>query len=328
MTHSNGHNGGITLIPGIKVGHYTDAENATGCTVVLSEAGVMGGVDVRGGAPGTHETDLLRPEMHMNQVHGIVLSGGSAFGLESANGVMQYLEEHGIGYQAVGVRVPIVPAAILFDLAIGSKTVRPDKQAGYKACEAASNEPPEEGSVGAGTGATVAKLAGRDHIVKGGIGTYALDLGGGLLVGALVAVNALGAVYDPDTGELVAGPRGISIKDPDDPFGLLSSPKPLPKPNPIENTTIGVVATNARLDKATVNKLASSAHDGLAMSVRPAHTPHDGDTFFALATGDHEPRVHLDRVLAAAALCVACATVRAVQQAKGLAGVPSISEVK
>lgn len=322
------HAGGITLVSGLKVGHYTDTQNVTGCTVVLCENGAVGGVDVRGGAPGTRETDLLRPEKHINEIHGIILSGGSAFGLETASGVMDYLEERNIGYQAAGVRVPIVAGAILFDLAIGSKDVRPDKQAGYEACMAASDCYPEEGSVGAGTGATVAKLAGRGRLIKGGIGTYGLELGDGLSVGAIVAVNALGAVYDAETGELVAGPQGVPLNDRGDPFRLLDSDKGLPDTSPIENTTIGVVATNAGLDKAMTSRLASNAHDGLAMSVRPAHTPHDGDTFFALATGTHTPRVHLDRVLAATTLCVARATVRAIQQSTGLAGIPSISEVK
>jgi len=323
MTDTHAHNGGITLVPGLKVGHYTDAANATGCTVVLCEAGAVGGVDVRGGAPGTRETDLLKPEMNVSQVHGIVLSGGSAFGLEAAGGVMQYLEERDIGYQAPGVKVPIVPGAILFDLAVGSKHVRPDKRSGYLASQAASSGVPDEGSVGAGTGATVAKLAGREGVVKGGIGTYGLDLGNGLLVGALVAVNALGAIYDPDTGNLVAGPRNMPGTGSRDPFALLGTPGI----SAIESTTIGVVATNARLDKATACKMAGAAHDGLAMSVRPAHTLHDGDTFFTLATGQHEPRVHLDRMLAATALCVARAVVRAVRQARGLAGIPGISEV-
>jgi len=318
---------GITQVPGIRVGHYTDREHITGCTVVLCEAGAMGGVDVRGGAPGTRETDLLRPGAHVPQVHGIVLSGGSAFGLESASGVMQYLEERGIGYETPWAKVPIVPAAILFDLAIGSAVVRPGRVAGYAACWAATDGSCAEGSVGVGTGATVAKLSGREHVVKGGIGTHAVDLGGGLVVGAIVAVNALGAVYDPDSGRLVAGPRGMPKGREDDPFGLLAG-APLPAQVAGTSTTIGVVATNARLDKPMANKVAMAAHDGLALAVRPAHTPHDGDTFFALATGQYTGKLFPDRLMAATVLCVSRAIVRAVEKAEGLGGVPSVRELR
>ena len=306
------------------MGHYTDRDAVTGCTVVLCEGGAVGGVDVRGSAPGTRETDLLRPTTLVPKVHAILLTGGSAFGLDAASGVMRWLEEHRIGIRFGGTRIPIVPAAVLFDLGLVTGKTRPGPEEGYDACQSASSGSVAEGSVGAGTGATVASLLGPKRSVKGGIGTWSLDLGQGLFVGAIVAVNAMGGIFDPDTGELLAGPRGdddstmcnpletIISKD----FGIASGPPC--------NTTIGVVATNARLNKEAANKMASVAHDGIAIAVRPAHLMGDGDTMFALATGTVDLGLDVNRLLAAAVVCVGRAIARGVAKADGAGGVPSI----
>ena len=318
---------GITDVPGIRVGHYTDSRNATGCTVVICEEGAVGGVDVRGSAPGTRETDLLSPTAMVDRVHAVLLSGGSAFGLAAATGVMEYLEERGVGIEFAGTRIPIVPAAILFDLGVGSAAVRPDADAGRLACQNASSGPMPEGSVGAGAGATVAKLLGSDRCVKGGIGTAGIELGGGLSIAALVAVNAIGGVVDPETSEIVAGPLdhdGTML----DSMSLIASPDFAARTRPGENTTIGVVATNAKLTKSQSNKLAAVAHDGLAMAVRPAHLMGDGDTLFALATGKLEMDFSMNRLCAASAVCVSRAIVRAVQKATGLGGVKAVSELQ
>ena len=319
---------GLTSVPGIKVGHYTDASAVTGCTVVLCEAGAVGGVDVRGSAPGTRGTDLLRPTTLVSEVHAVVLSGGSAFGLDAASGVMRFLEEKGVGYEAGPVRVPIVPAAILFDLGIGDHTVRPGPEEGYRACRDATSGPVAEGSVGAGTGATVGGLLGRERAVKGGIGGAAVDLGEGLVVAAIMAVNAVGSVFDPDTGTLIAGPRR------DDGTGMIDSLAAVTSPEyvsggglPATNTTIGVVATNATLNKEQANKLADVAHDGLALAVRPAHTMVDGDTIFAVATGGLDRPSDMNRLCAAAVVCVSRAIVSGVTKAEGLGGVPAVSEL-
>lgn len=320
---------GITAVPGVKVGHYTDRTNATGCTVILCEGGAVGGVDVRGSAPGTRETDLLNPTATVSEVHAILLSGGSTFGLNAAAGVVQRLEERGIGIEFGETTIPIVPAAILFDLGVVTNKVRPGAEDGYAACENASDGPVAEGSVGAGTGATVAKLLGRENAIKGGIGTERIDLGDGLLVGAIVAVNAIGGVVDPETADLIAGPRDVDTGMMQDSMQLITSPgfgkevEPAPA-----NTTIGVVATNAALTKAQANKLASVAHDGLAMAVRPAHLMGDGDTMFALATGTLvDDELNMSRLCAATALCVSRAIVRGIRKAEGIAGVPAVSEL-
>ena len=319
---------GLMRVPGIKVGHYTDAEAATGCTVVLCESGAVGGVDVRGSSPGTRETDLLRPTNSVSEVHAIVLSGGSAFGLDATSGAVRFLEERGIGYEIGPVRVPMVPAAILFDLGIGDHTVRPGPEQGYQACRNAASGPIAEGSVGAGTGATVGKLLGWERAVKGGIGVSSVDLGDGLVVGAIVAVNAVGSVYDADTGTLEAGPRR------DDGTGMIDTLAAITSPEyvsggglPPANTTIGVVATNAPLSKEQANKLAAVAHDGLAMAIRPAHTMSDGDTLFAMATGGLDRPADMNRLCAAAVVCVSRAIVSGVRKAKGLGGVPAVTEL-
>lgn len=254
----------ITDIPGIRVGHDTDAIAQTGCTVILCEPYAVGGVDVRGGAPGTRETDLLDPTCTVHEVHAVVLSGGSAFGLDVAGGVMQMLEEAGIGFDAGPVRVPIVPAAVLFDLNIGDPTVRPDAASGRRAVAAATHGPIAQGSVGAGTGATVNKMYGPDRIRKGGLGSASTELPDGTIVGAIVAVNALGNVED---GKIDSG-LATNAMAPEPAFG---------------NTTIAVVATTARLDKAQATKMAQMAHDGLARVINPVHTPFDGDVVFALS---------------------------------------------
>ncbi len=321
-------NDGITDVTGISVGHYTDLDAATGCTVVLCEAGAVGGVDVRGSAPGTRETDLLRPINLVSEVHAVLLSGGSAFGLDAASGVMRYLEDEGVGIVFGGSRIPIVPTAILFDLGVITNQVRPGPREGYMACQNASPGPVDEGSVGAGTGATVSGILGMERAVKGGIGTASLDLGQGLVVGAIVAVNAVGSVFDADTGNLVAGPRSEDGATMVNSMALMTSPEFTGSEQPpSSNTTIGVVATNARLSKEQTNKLASVAHDGLAMAVRPAHTMSDGDTMFALATGALDQPANMNRLCAASALCVSRAILRGVQKADGIGGIPSVKEI-
>jgi L-aminopeptidase/D-esterase-like protein len=318
---------GITAVGGVEVGHYTDLRSATGCTVVLCRGGAVGGVDVRGSAPGTRETDLLRPTSLVTEVQGVLLSGGSAFGLDAASGVVRYLEERGVGLRSGGAIVPIVPAAVLFDLSLVTGTVRPGPEDGYAACRDASTGPIEMGSVGAGTGAVVAKLRGMRRAVKGGVGTASVDLGEGLVVGAIVAVNAVGDVVDADTGESVAAARGDdggSVSAMDILTGAGSAPRSGILPG---NTTIGVVATNARLSKEQANKLASVAHDGLALAVRPAHTMVDGDTMFALGTGLHDGEADMVRLCAAATLTVSRAIVEGVRQARGLGGIPGVGDV-
>jgi len=310
----------ITDIPGIRVGHDTNLEAATGCTVILCDTPAVGGVDVRGGAPATRETDLLHPMNLVEEVNAVVLTGGSAFGLDAASGVMRYLEERGIGYDAGIARVPLVPAAAIFDLALGSASVRPDAAAGYRACEQATADAVTQGNVGAGTGATVGKMAGPPFMMKGGLGSASTQLSDGTLVGALVVVNALGDVIDPQTGQVVAGTRHPSGQ------GFLA-------PNPFGNTTIAVVATNASLTKAQVNKVAQMAHDGMAQAIRPAHTMFDGDTIFALALGPQSQTMtnpalaasQVSTIGAAAAITLARAIVKAVRHATELHGVPAAS---
>jgi L-aminopeptidase/D-esterase-like protein len=301
----------ITAIRGIRVGHWTDLEAATGCTVILCEQGAVAGVDVRGAAPATRETELLKPGSLVGRAHAILLSGGSAYGLDAATGVMRFLEERAVGFTTQAGPVPIVPAAALFDLTIGRSDVRPDAAAGYAACQAAG-ETVAEGCVGAGTGATVAKLGGPGGAIKSGIGTACRQLADGTLVAALVAVNAVGAVYDPATGEPLALPR------------TATSGSPLTGGT---NTTIGVVATTARLDAGGVHRLAISAQDGLALAIRPAHTVFDGDTLFALSLpepgrGD-ATSADLLALGQVAADVVAEAILRGVRAATALHGIPA-----
>jgi L-aminopeptidase/D-esterase-like protein len=310
----------ITDVPGIRVGHWTDRRAVTGCTVVLCERGAAAGVDVRGGAPSTRETDSLRAGA---QVHAVLLTGGSSFGLDAAGGVMRWCEEHGIGIVFGGARIPIVTGAVIFDLGIGRSDVRPNADAGYAAVAAAKGGRVAEGSVGAGTGATVAKLQGLDHALKGGIGA-ASERAGAIIVGAIVVVNAVGEVVDGTNRRVVAGPRGRDGSFRDSVEALRERASPLPQG---ENTTIGVVATNALLLKDQAARLASVAHDGIARAIRPSHMLTDGDTLFALATGEREIDYrHLALVEALAAIAVERAIVKAVLAAKTLGGVPSVSD--
>lgn len=308
----------------------------TGCTVVLCEGGAIGGVDQRGGAPGTRETDAMHPMHLVNEVHAVVLAGGSAFGLDSATGVVRYLEERGVGFDVRVARVPIVPAAILFDLGIGKADRRPDAEMGYQACLNASSDPPAEGNVGAGTGATVGKILGFAGAMKSGIGTASLDIGNGIIVAAIAAVNVFGDVIDPQTGQIIAGARVVQkgpIKVGKGPYfaDTLYVMKSLIGRSMLgfsarENTAIGIVATNAKLNKEQINKVAQMAQDGLARTVRPAHTMLDGDTIFALATGKRKADVNI--IGAYGAEVFAQAVLRAVQKAEPAAGLPSAMEVE
>jgi len=319
--------GGLTAVPGIRVGHSTLVERPTGCTVVLAEPAAVGAVDVRGSAPGTRETDLLNPVNLVERVNAIVLAGGSAFGLDAASGVVRFLDERGIGYQTTAGRVPIVPAAILFDLGVGDPKVRPTADCGYRAATAATSGPVEEGSVGAGAGATVGKLAGAARAMKGGLGSASVTLPGGLVVAALFAVNAVGSVVDPATGRAVAGVRTPDGKALADVRDLLRAGEVRPSLKGGESTTIGVVATNARLTKAQATKVAQMAHDGVARAVVPAHTPYDGDTIFVLATGTADAAPELLVVGALAAEMATDAILRAVRAAKGIEGYPAARDI-
>jgi L-aminopeptidase/D-esterase-like protein len=319
---------GLTAVAGLEVGHHTLAERPTGCTVVLARGGAVAGVDVRGGAPGTRETDLLDPSNTVQKVHAVVLSGGSAFGLDAAAGVVRYLEEQGIGFDVGVAKVPIVPAAVLFDLSVGGMPhVRPTAESGYRAALAASGGPVAEGNVGAGAGATVGKIAGLARAMRGGLGSASIAASDGLVVAALVAVNAVGDVLDPATGRLVAGARTDDGRALADARTLLRTGGFQPLARPGENTTIGVVATNAALDKARARKLAQMAHDGFARTIVPAHTPLDGDTIFALATGSRAGAPDLMRIGALAAEVMAEAVVRAARAATGLPGLPAARDL-
>jgi L-aminopeptidase/D-esterase-like protein len=319
-------NGTLTDVPGVRVGHFTDPRRPTGCTVVLVEAGAVCGVDVRGGAPGTRETDLLDPTATVSEVHGIVLAGGSAFGLDAASGVVRYLEERGVGFEVGPARVPIVPAAILFDLAVGDWKIRPDAASGYAAAEAASAGPVAQGSLGAGAGATLGKLQGASRAMKGGLGSASLRLPHGTVVAALVVVNAVGDVVDPATGELLAGARTAG-------GGAIEGGMPglrggsVAPPLPGESTTLGIVATTAALTKAEATKVAQMAHDGLARVINPVHTPWDGDTLFAIATGTNAVAGSVAIVGALAAEVMAEAVIRGVKAARGVPGFPSASDL-
>ena len=319
----------ITDVEGINVGHWTSSLRATGCTVVLAPPeGAVGGVDVRGSAPGTRETDLLRPENLVERVNAIVLSGGSAFGLDAASGVVRYLEERGLGYDVGIAKVPIVPSAILFDLSpvVGGPKNRPDAASGYAACEASTNRPPQEGNVGAGAGATVGKLFGIDRAMKSGIGTASASVSG-LVVGAIVAVNAIGDVVDPATGAIVAGARTPDGKKTlDSAAAILRGDLP-PSLKAGTATTIGVVATNAVLTKVQAQKIAQMAHDGVARAIVPAHTMFDGDTIFVMATGTAHKSGNPSLLGLMAAEVVAAAILRAVRSAHGLPKLPAARDL-
>ena len=317
----------ITDVAGLEVGHFTDARRPTGCTVVLCRGGAVAGVDVRGAAPGTRETELLSPLNAVEQVHAVLLAGGSAFGLDAAGGVMRWLDERGVGVAVGPVRVPIVPAAILFDLWVGDPAIRPDAAAGYAACEAASAAAPAEGSVGAGAGASVGKLFGIERAMKGGIGSASITVDG-ITVAALVAVNAIGDVVDPASGALVAGARSADGSALHDTMAALRRGELPPQLLTVGGaTTIGVVATDAVLTKAQAGKLAQMAHDGLARSIHPVHTMTDGDTLFALATGASGKAAHPTLLGALAAEVTAQAVLRGVTQASGLPGLPAARDL-
>ena len=326
--HAQAPNATLTAVPGIKVGHFTLTERPTGCTVVLVDGDAVGGVSQRGGAPGTRETDLLNPLNMVDKVNAIVLAGGSAFGLEAATGAVRWLEEHNIGWPAGPSKVPIVPAAILFDLGVGSNPrVRPTADCGYKAAAAASSAPVPEGTIGAGAGATVGKFGGAGRATKSGIGSASIALPNGLIVAAIVAVNAVGDIIDPATGKVIAG-----VRNPDGTFAdarkILRSGASAQQPRAGENTTIGVVATNARLSKALVSRMALMADDGYARAISPSHTNGDGDTIFSLATGRWDGDANITVIGALAAEAMADAIVRAATQATGAAGIPSARELR
>ena len=318
-------NGTLTDVAGLSVGHWTDLDAATGCTVVLCDGdGAVAGVDVRGSAPGTRETDLLDPVSAVQRVHAVLIGGGSAFGLDAASGAMRWLEAHGRGVEVGPLRVPIVPAAVLFDLPVGRPDVRPDAAAGEAACEAASPAPVPQGSVGAGTGATVGKMFGFERATKSGLGSASVRLAGGVTVGALVAVNAAGDVVDPASGSVVAGHRL--------PQGGFARTSDWLRQRPAEigiggSTTLAVVATDAELTKVEAAKVARMAHDGLARTIDPVHTMLDGDTVFALATGAAGVTADVTAVGAAAATALARAVLAAVREATSLGGVPAVRDL-
>lgn len=318
----------LTEIPGIRVGHATDLVGLTGCTVVLCQAGTIASGEVRGAAPGTRETDLLHPGALVQQVHAVLLAGGSAFGLAAADGVVCYLEEHGIGFDAAVARVPIVPAAVVFDLAVGDPRARPNAAMGYEACLRATVDPVEEGSVGAGTGATVGKVLGMDRAMKGGVGSWCVHLPGGPSVGALAVVNAYGDVVDEGTGEILAGARG-----PDGRFVGTSEVLRSSAPGTAfgRNTTLAVIITTAALSKAQAWRLAVQGHAGLSRAIMPSHTLYDGDAVFVLATGRDEigagQSKELIQIGEAAAQTTAEAVRRAVRAARGLGGIPGRADL-
>ncbi len=323
-------NATLTAVPGIRVGHWTDADAGTGCTVILlPPEGAVAGVEVRGAAPGTRETDLLRPGTLVERVHAILLGGGSAFGLAAADGVMHYLEESGVGFQTRAGVVPIVPAAILFDLPLGRADVRPGPDQGYAACRAASDDPVSQGTVGAGTGATIAKALGMDHALKGGLGTAVRTMPNGHVVAVMIAVNAFGDIVDPETAEVLAGPRRADGGFEDTREVLLRPQRSAAMTSDGSNTTIGVVATDIPLTVAEANRLAVMAHSGIARAIRPSYGMGDGDTLFVVSTVSEpspEEVVDLTALGATAAWTVERAIVSAVRQATSLAGVPSASE--
>lgn len=327
--------GAITDVAGVKVGHSTRTDRPTGCTVLITEDGATAGVDQRGGAPGTRETDLLNPVNVVDRINAIILSGGSAYGLATADGVMRWLEEHDMGYRfGPGRVVPIVPAAILIDLSYGgSWKIRPTAENGFEACKAASTNAPEQGSVGVGAGATVGKLSGMGRAMKGGFGTASLTLPNGIVIGAMVATNSVGDIWNHMTGKLVAGARTADGKHLADIMAIMRAGKlGVPEPVKSQNTAIGCVATNVALSKPQVTKVAQMATDGYALSIRPVHTQSDGDTIFSVATGKLKiAQSETDRLLsmigALAADVMARAIVSSVMHAAGTPECPAVMEL-
>ena len=307
----------IADVAGLEIGHFTDSRRPTGCTVVIARDGAIAGVDVRGAAPGTRETDLLAPTNLVDSVHAVVLAGGSAWGLEAATGVVRWLEQQGVGLQVGPARLPIVPAAVLFDLLVGDSSIRPDAEAGFRACQAATRDAPAQGNVGAGAGAAVGKIFGIERAMKGGIGTASLTVDG-VTVAALIACNAVGDVIDPDTAKVICGARTADGRH------LLDSRRALlagHAPRPLlagTNTTIGVIATDAVITKVQATRLAQMGHDGLARSINPVHTMSDGDTLFALGTGASGRSLGMMALGTLAAEVTAMAVVRAVRAARGM----------
>ena len=312
----------ILDVKGIKVGQVQQMEGLTGCSVILCEEGAVCGVDVRGSAPGTRETDLLDPINMIQKVHAVVLSGGSAFGLEATCGVSKYLEENGIGFDVGVAKVPIVTGAVLFDLGVGDPKCRPNIDMGYEACKVASYTNLEQGNFGAGCGATVGKIKGSNFCTKGGIGSYSIKLDNGLVVAALIAVNAFGDVYEE--GKVIAGVLNDSKDEFLNTYDLMKQGVNKGGFN-IDNTTIGVVATNAKLDKAQCKKVSQMAHNGYAKTIFPIHTPHDGDTIFTLATGEIETDVTLLGSLATEV--VEKSIINAIKNAKSINNIPSYNEI-
>ena len=316
----------LTDVGGLRVGHCTDAVGLTGCTVILCDAEMTGGVDVRGSATGTREIELLRPTHLIRHVHAVLLSGGSAYGLDAAAGVMRYLEEHGRGFDLKIARVPIVPAAILMDLAIGSPDARPDAEMGYKACESAREGEFGRGNVGAGTGATVGKIHGMARAMKAGLGTACVEMHSGIRVGAIVAVNAFGDVRDPSSGQIIAGARNAGGD------GFADTEKIMARDLSttiwsLSNTVIGLVATNARLDKEETNKLAQMAGSGIARCITPAHTSFDGDVVFALSNAQSGLTAPVSAVGSCAARAMSLAILDAVETAESAADIPSARDL-
>jgi L-aminopeptidase/D-esterase-like protein len=324
-------NKGLTAVPGIRVGHHTLSERPTGCTVVVLDGdGAIGGYAQRGGAPGTRDAELLNPLNTVEQVNAIFLTGGSAYGISVGDGVTRYLEEKKVGFKIAGTVVPIVPGAVLMDLGFGgSSNIRPNAECGYRAASTATDGPVAEGNIGAGAGSTVGKLLGnRDRAMKAGVGSSAITLPNGLVVAALVAVNAVGDIIDPATGAVIAGVRTEDGKRLADARRVIRSPQPsASSPGPGANTTIAVVATNAKLTKVQASRVALMADDGLARAINPAHTPADGDTVFSLATGRWDGQADVLTIGALAAEALSEAIVRAATQATGSGGLPAARDL-
>lgn len=325
----------ITEIGDVKIGSAEDKEHATGCTVIICEKGAPAGVDVRGGGPASRESELLNPSANCQEVHAVLLSGGSAFGLDAAGGVMEYLAEKGIGFGVGEIRVPLVLQSCIFDLAFVSDKVKPDKAMARKACEAAEKNCPTEGNVGAGCGATVGKLCGPDYAMNSGLGMYAVQLGD-LKVGAIVSVNACGDVYDEETNQILAGTLAPDKKHFVDTEKVLyqmymqmsaaAKAEAAKGQNGVTNTTIGCILTNARFDKAKLNKIAALAQNGYARSIRPVHTMMDGDTIYALSVGDLEVDINIVGTLASRVM--AQAVKNAVLHTEGFHGLPAAEDIK
>lgn len=312
--------GCIVDVPGVKLGHHTLDNRPTGCSVLLFVEGASAGVDVRGSAPGTRETELLNPINLVDRVHAVLLSGGSAYGLAAATGIMRYLEERGCGFAIDKGVVPIVPAAVLMDLAVGDFSIRPDDHAGYQACINATNKPSPQGNIGAGAGATVGKIFGMDYAMKGGLGTASHQIPGtDIVIGAIVAVNAVGDIYAPDKGQILAGARKAEGTGFRNIMESLMRGETVIK-SPSGNTTIGAIVTNARFSKVELTKIAAMAHNGFARTINPVHTMWDGDTIFALSTDktSNESKADVTTIGAIAANVMAHAVARAIIEADSL----------